>query len=135
MTGVVCNCDLGGGITSATLTVSTGYLPSEWGITVPGYSAVSNQNGALTYIKANTGTIGGSLTTSGIVFPVVGPNMVKAVGTWSIPLPVPLVRSVQITVKTGSSSINLPFTFTGTCAVYYNNVKTSAGCNFVTSPT
>lgn len=29
----------------------------------------------------------------------------------------------------------MPFAFTGTCAVYYNNVKTSAGCNFGTSPT
>lgn len=135
MTGVVCHCDLGGAITGAALTVSTGYLPSKWGITVPGFGAVSSQNGALAYIKANTGTIGGALTTSGIVFPAVGPNMAKAVGTWSIPLPVSLDRSVQITVKTGSSSINLPFTFTGTCAVYYNNVKTSAGCNFATSPT
>jgi hypothetical protein len=135
MTGVVCHCDNSGAITGASLTLVTGYLPSKWGITVPGFSAVSQQAGQLLYLRSNTGTIGGSLTTTGITFPAVGPNMVNAVGTWSIPLPVSLDQSVQITVKTGSSSINLPFTFTGTCAVYYNNAKTSAGCNFATSPT
>jgi hypothetical protein len=135
MTGVVCHCDLLGTITNAVLTVSTGYLPSKWGITVPGYSAVSQQSGAILYIKANSVNIGGSLTTTGITFPAVGPNMINAVGSWSIPLPVPLERSALIVIKTPSSSINLPFTFTGTCAVYYNNVKTSAGCNFATTPT
>lgn len=135
MTGVVCHCDLLGTITAAVLTLSTGYLPSKWGITVPGYSSVSQQTGAIAYLKANSVTIGGSLTTTGITFPAVGPNMVNAVGFWNIPLPVSLDRSVLFVIKTGSSSINLPFTFTGTCAVYYNNLKTSAGCNFVTSPT
>jgi hypothetical protein len=135
MTGVVCPCDLLGTITGASLTLSTGYLPSKWGITLPGYSAVSQQTGAILYLKANSVTIGGSLTTTGITFPVVGPYMTNAVGFWSIPLPVPLDQSVQFVIKTGSGSINLPFTFTGTCAVYYNNVKTSAGCNFATSPT
>jgi hypothetical protein len=133
--GVVCHCDLLGTITNAALTVSTGYLPSKWGITLPGYSAVSQQSGALQYLMANTVTIGGSLTTTGITFPAVGPNMVNAVGFWSIPLPVPLDRTVLIVIKTPSSSINLPFTFTGTCAAYYNNVKTSAGCNYAASPT
>lgn len=132
---MVCHCDLSGSITAAVLTLSTGYLPSKWGITVPGYSAVSQQNGALLYLSPNTVTIGGSLTTTGITFPAVGPNMANAVGFWDIPLPVSLDRNVLIRVKTFSSSINLPFTFTGTCAVYYNNAKTSAGCNFASSPT
>lgn len=135
MTGVVCHCDLGAGITSAALTLSTGYLPSRWGITVPGFSAVSQRTGGIIHLKANSVNIGGSLTTTGIVFPAVGPNMVNAVGSWSIPLPVPLDRTALITIKTSSGAINLPFTFTGTCAVYYNNVKTSAGCNFASSPT
>lgn len=135
MTGVVCHCDLLGTITTANITLSTGFLPSKWGITLPGFSAVSSQNGAIAYLRPNTVTIGGSLTTSGIVFPAVGPMMVNAVGFWSIPLPVPLDQSVRIRVATGSTSINLPFAFTGTCAVYYNNAKTSAGCNFATSPT
>lgn len=135
MTGVVCHCDLLASITAASLTLSTGFLPSRWGITVPGYSAVSQLTGGIMYLKANNVNIGGSLTTSGIVFPAVGPNMVNAVGSWSIPLPVPLDRTALITIKTSSGAINLPFTFTGTCAVYYNNVKTSAGCNFASSPT
>lgn len=33
------------------------------------------------------------------------------------------------------SSTNLPFTFSGTCAVYYNNSKTSVGCHFSQVPT
>lgn len=92
MTGVVCDCDLSGSITGATaaLTLSTGYLPSIWGITVPGYSGVSQTDGSLVYIRTNTVNIGGTLTTSGIVFPTVGPSMINAVGSWSIPLPVPL---------------------------------------------
>ena len=90
MTGVVCHCDLLATITNAALTLSTGYLPSRWGITVPGYSGVSQQDGSLVYLKANSLTIGGALTTTGIVFPTVGPSMINAVGSWSIPLPVPL---------------------------------------------
>jgi hypothetical protein len=90
ITGVVCHCDVLGTITNAVLTVSTGYLPSRWGITVPGFSSVSSQDGALLYLRANTVNIGGSLTTTGIVFPTVGPSMVNAVGSWSIPLPVAL---------------------------------------------
>lgn len=80
MTGVVCHCDLLATITAATLTLSTGYLPSRWGITVPGYSAVSQHTGGILHLKANNVNIGGALTTTGIVFPAVGPNMVNAVG-------------------------------------------------------
>jgi len=41
MTGVVCNCDTLGTISSASITLSTGYLPSKWGIRIPGSSGVS----------------------------------------------------------------------------------------------
>lgn len=41
MTGIVCNCDTLGSITAATLTLSVGYLPSKWGILIPGSSGVS----------------------------------------------------------------------------------------------
>lgn len=90
MTGVVCHCDTTNTISGAVLTLSTGYLPSRWGVTVPGYSSVSSQDGTLLYLKTNALTIGGTLTASGIVFPTVGPNMVNAVGSWSIPLPIAL---------------------------------------------
>jgi hypothetical protein len=130
MSGVVCDCDTSGAITGATITLATGYLPSKWGITVPGWSAISQQNGALLHLKSNALNIGGPLTTTGISFPAVGPSMTNAVGELSIPLPVALDQNVQITIKTPSLSTNLPFAFTGTCAVYYNGVKARAGCNF-----
>ena len=135
MSGVVCDCDTSGAITTATITLTTGYLPAKWGITVPGWSAISQTNGALLHLKANALNIGGPLTTTGISFPAVGPSMTNAVGEFSIPLPVALDQNVQITIKTPSLSINLPFAFTGTCAVYYNGAKVRAGCNFAYIPT
>lgn len=135
MTGAICTCDTSGAITAATISLSTGYLPSKWGITIPGWSAVSQQSGALLYLKQNINTIANSLSITNMTFPVVGPNMVNAVGTWNLSLPVQLDYTVLITIKTKSLSVNLPFTFTGTCAVYYNNLKTPVGCNFAYSPT
>ena len=137
MKGVVCHCDLDGAITGLYLTLSNGYLPSKWGITIPGYGAISQHTGNLIYLKTNWATVGTAPTATGIVFPGVGPNMKKAVGVFNIPLPVPLDQSVQMILEGNPSSTNLPFTFeaTGTCAVYYNGLKTSAGCHFVAVPT
>ena len=137
MKGVVCHCDLGGGIGGLYLTLSTGYLPSKWGIKIPGYGSISQNTGHLRYLNTNYVTIGNTPTSSGIVFPAVGPSMTKAVGVFEIPLPVPLDESVQITLEGNPGTVNLPFTFVslGTCAVYYNGKKTSAGCNFSPTPT
>lgn len=42
MNGVVCPLDLSvAGLGTAALTLSTGYLPSKWGKTLPGYGAYS----------------------------------------------------------------------------------------------
>lgn len=133
MKGIVCSCDLSGSIGGLYLVIPTGYIPSMWGITIPGYGAISDHLGQLRYLKSNYYNVGSALTASTITYPPVGPNMVNAVGVFAITLPVQLDRSVQIVITGGST--NLPFTFSGTCAVYYNNAKTNAGCNFVTSPT
>lgn len=134
MTGIVCHCDLLGTITGATLTLSTGYLPSKWATAAPGYSSVSSQSGALQHLAANSATLTGTLTATSITFPAFGPSMVNSVGSFGITLPIGLERSVLIVMKTGSPSINLPFAFTGTCATYYNGVKIPVGCNFVSTP-
>lgn len=135
MTGVVCTCDIGGNIASASLTISTGYLPSKWGVSLPGNGAISRNDGSLVYKAGNIQPIGVNLTITGITFPTVGPSMINAVGVWSIPLAVGLDSSVLITIKGNPTNTNLPFTFTGTCAVYYLSLKQRIGCNFVQSPT
>jgi hypothetical protein len=137
MKGIVCHCDVSGSITGLNLVLSTGYIPSKWGIAIPGYGAISQNTGNLLYLRPNYQTVGNTPTASGITFPAVGPNMVKVVGVFDIPLPVPLDQSVQLKLTGNPSSTNLPFTFsnTGTCALYYNGAKTSAGCNFVPTPT
>ena len=90
MKGVVCACDTLGTITGLTLTISTGYIPSKWGVAIPGFGAVSQNTGNLLYLKSNFANVGTTLTTTNITFPAAGPNMVYAVGVFSIPLPVAL---------------------------------------------
>ena len=133
MKGIVCSCDTSGSITGLFLTIPTGYVPSRWGVAIPGYGAISDNVGNLRYLNSNYQNVGTAQTATNITYPAVGPNMLNSVGVISIPLPVQLDRSVQIVISGGAS--NLPFTFSGTCAVYYNSAKTNAGCNFVTSPT
>ena len=141
MTGIVCSCDVSGSITTATLTVSTVSLPAKWGLNLPGYGAISDYDGTLKFINSNVNyqKIGSSLTVSNITFPAVGPNMMKSVGNWVIPLPVGLDSSVLITITGGVT--NLPFTFytfsdaLSTCAVYYSNVVQPVTCTWISSPT
>jgi hypothetical protein len=90
MKGLVCACDTLASITGLYLTISTGYIPSKWGITLPGYGAISQNSGNLYYLNSNYQAVGTSLTTTNITFPGVGPNMVNAVGVFTIPLPVAL---------------------------------------------
>lgn len=135
MKGVVCSCDVSISISGLYLTVSTGYLPSKWGVSLPGYGAISQNTGHLLNLNTNWQSVGTTLTTSNIKFPAVGPYMTNAVGVFQIPLPVALESSVQITMGGNPGTANLPFTFSGTCAVYYNNAKAPVGCNFITLPT
>lgn len=122
MSGIVCHCDTAGTITNAVLIFSTGYLPSMWGISLPGNGAISMHTGQRWYFNTNYQNVGGSLTVTNITYPVVGPNMVRAVGSWYFTLPAPLDRSVRLTIAGITAGTNLPFTFvsTGTCAIYYN---------------
>jgi hypothetical protein len=92
ITGIVCHCDSSGSISSAILTIPTVYLPSKWGLVEPGYGAISEYQGKLVNYNTNSAyqTIGTSLTVSGITFPAFGPSMMKAVGSFQIPLPVGL---------------------------------------------
>lgn len=110
MTGVVCSVDTTSGITTASINVSTVYLPSGWGKTIPGFGSYSTNTGRIVAMKTSFELIGTlpNIMTS-IRFPVVGPSMKNALTYWDILLPVDLPKSVQITVDTGSSSTNLPF--------------------------
>jgi hypothetical protein len=57
--------------------------------------------------------------------------MIKVVGEWIIKLPVELSSNVLITISGNPAlTTNLPFTFTGTCGVNYNGIKTKIGCDF-----
>ncbi len=48
MNGIVCPADISvAGLSSASLTISSGYLPSKWGKKIPGYGAYSQNNGQL----------------------------------------------------------------------------------------
>lgn len=80
MKGIVCNCDTSGAITGLYLSISEGYVPSRWGKSIPGFGAISNHLGGLLYLRTNYINVANTPTASGIVFPAVGPNMVRAVG-------------------------------------------------------
>lgn len=79
MNGVVCLLDLSvASLGSAVLTISTGYLPSKWGKTLPGYGAYSQNNGQLLYINSNYAAITQDLLISGtITLPPAGPLLVR----------------------------------------------------------
>jgi hypothetical protein len=48
MNGIVCTADTSvTGLSTASLTISTGYLPSKWGKTIPGFGAYSQNTGQL----------------------------------------------------------------------------------------
>lgn len=144
MTGVVCSLNATGSISTATITVSTGYLPSAWGTIIPGYGAYSTNTGQLIVLAASAENIGTmpSIMTS-ITFPVMGPSMIKTINYWDILLPVPITNNILLTIASPNPGINLPFdanpSTTGTCAVYTRT--TNAGtpyslpitCGFVTN--
>jgi hypothetical protein len=144
MTGVICSVTSATSIATATLVVSTGYLPSAWGTVIPGYGAYSTNTGQLVALASSSETIGTMPSImSSITFPVMGPSMVKTINYWDILLPVPITNSVLLTVTSPNPAINLPFdanpSTTGTCTVYTR--LTNAGtpyslpitCGFVTN--
>jgi hypothetical protein len=88
MKGIICPTDTSNtAITSATLTISTGVLPSKWGKTLPGYGAYSQNTGNLLYLKTNYMTVTNDLVISTPVsLPPAGPLLTKSVGEFVIPL-------------------------------------------------
>lgn len=93
MNGVVCFTDNSSSISSAQLTVANSTIPTRWGLTLPGTGAYSQNNGNLMVTNANYMNVPTSLqitNTSTIKTPTMGPNLVKSVGVWIIPLPVAL---------------------------------------------
>lgn len=82
MNGVVCPLDNSvAGLTTATLTVSNGYLPSKWGKKIPGFGAFSQNTGQLMYVKTNYANIGLDLVIAGtITLPPAGTLLVRSVG-------------------------------------------------------
>ena len=62
----------------------------------------------------------------------MGINMIKGVGRWVIPLPVPLEDDVEIIIN---GTDNLPFSPAGgTCAIYIDDTKLPISCTFTSSP-
>ena len=82
MNGVICPTDISSAsVSTATLTISTGYLPSKWGKTLPGYGSYSQNTGHLLYLNSNSVAIGQDLVISGNVkLPPAGALLKKSVG-------------------------------------------------------
>jgi hypothetical protein len=146
MSGVVCSVGSTANINAATFNINNGYLPAAWGKIIPGYGAYSTNTGQLVDLAATNNIIGNMPNImSSITFPVMGPSMSHAVTYWDILLPVPITKSILLTIASSNAAINLPFdaspSTTGTCAIYSRS--TAAGtpmslpiaCGFVTSYT
>lgn len=68
MNGIICPTDLSvTTVTTAALTISTGYIPSKWGKTLPGWGAYSQNTGHLLYLKNNFEAVGTDLVISGTI--------------------------------------------------------------------
>jgi hypothetical protein len=82
MKGILCLTDTANVALNTVLTLSTGYLPAKWGKNLPGYGAYSQSTGSLVHLKKNDLAVTNDLilAAADIVFPSVGPNMVKTVG-------------------------------------------------------
>ena len=132
MSGVVCPTDITtAGLTTASLTVSNGYLPAKWGKTIPGNGAYSQNTGQLLYINTNFEIIGQNLLISGTVgLPPAGPLLEKSVGEFVIPLQSALDGNSLITITGKPGTTNLPFlsSAAGTCSIFYLNQRMPIGC-------
>jgi hypothetical protein len=138
MKGLVCFADISNTVTSAMLIISEGYLPAKWGHVLPGWGGYSHYTGNLFSLKENIDEITTVLKIDDvdtIGTPTMGPMLIKSVGTWVIPLPVPIDDDVEIIITGDSGSTNLPFTASGTCCVYVGDTKLPVGCIFTSSPT
>lgn len=139
MSGIVCPIDSNGStMSSASVTVATGYLPSKWGKTPPGWGAYSQNTGHILYLNSNYQSITTDLSVvTAVVLPPAGPTMKKIVGEFIIPLQTSLDGDTYITIIGNLGTTNIPYQSTpsGTCGVFYNKARTPIGCTFASSPT
>lgn len=126
MSGLVCPIDLaitGSSLSSVALSISTGYLPSKWGKTIPGYGSYSDNTGKLFDLKKNLELIGLDLIITGdITLPAAGPNLKRAVGEFIIPLQASLDGDTVIMIKGTPGTTNIPFlanNLDGTCSIFH----------------
>lgn len=130
MTGLVCPVDSSTVITTAALTLSKAYLPSDWGKVIPGYGAYSTNTGQLLAQSASYQLMTSvpDVTTS-VTLPIVGGSMKNAITVWRITLPVAIQQSILIRVKSATST-NLPYDSTpstmATCVIYKSTVDNDA---------
>lgn len=139
MSGVVCLLDSSvAGLTTATLTIATGYLPSKWGKTIPGNGAYSQNNGQLLYINSNFASIGQDLLISGaITLPPAGSLLVRSVGAFKFVLPAPLDGNTQVSILGTPGTTNVPFLSSalGTCRIFLGAQRLPISCIHLSSPT
>ncbi len=139
MNGIVCPLDLSvAGLSTAALTLSTGYLPAKWGKTIPGYGAYSQNNGQLLYINTNFASIGQDLIITGtITLPPAGTLLVKSVGQFVIPLQASLDGNTLISIVGNAGTTNIPFlsSAAGTCSIFKGNKRQPISCIHSSSPT
>jgi hypothetical protein len=138
MKGVVCFTDSGNSVSAASLTISEGYIPSKWGLTLPAYGAYSDDDGNLLDANTNYMDVPAALSISdlgSLDTPMMGPSLEKSVGQWLITLPVAITDDVQLEMIGDSGSTNLPFSADGTCCVYVGSTKQPITCHFTSAPT
>lgn len=82
MSGIICTTDTSNaGVTTASLSISSGVLPSQWGKSLPGKGAYSQNLGNLVDLAGNYMTVTNDLVISTpVILPPSCPNLVKAVG-------------------------------------------------------
>jgi hypothetical protein len=137
MSGVVCTIDnTVTGLSTAQLTISTGYLPSKWGKDIPGYGAYSNSGGHIMYLAKNAAPIANDLLIADpITLPPSGPSLERSVGEFVIPLPASLDGNTQISISGNPGNIPFLSINMGTCSIFKRNQRLPISCSHTASPT
>lgn len=139
MSGVVCTLDSSvAGLSTAQLTISTGYLPSKWGKDIPGHGAYSNSGGQLLHIAENAPVYTLDLIIADpVILPPAGPLLVRSVGEFVIPLPAALDGNTQISIVGTPGTTNIPFLSSalGTCSIFKGSHRLPISCTHSSSPT
>jgi hypothetical protein len=121
MTGIVCPVDTTF-VSTAFLTLSKAYLPSDWGKVIPGTGAYSTNTGQIVAHASSYETMSSTPDiSSSVTLPIVGGSMKNAITVWTILLPVQIQKSVLLRIKS-STAANLPYdanpSTQATCVIY-----------------